>query len=70
MEEKIYISQFDVKNDGKIFIRKTTDIVKNGEVIATSYWRCVLEPNDPSASNVLNEPFYYDLAQTAWSQLS
>lgn len=69
MEERVYISQFDVQPDGKINVRKTTEILKNGEVIASTYWRCVLDPGDPRAQEVLNEPFYYNLAQAAWASL-
>jgi len=30
----------------------------DGVVIATSYWRTVLTPNDPTALTVLDEPYY------------
>lgn len=70
LEEKVYISQFDVRPDGRINLRKTTEIFKDGESISSTYWRCVLEPNDPNAADVLNEPFYYNLAQLAWNSLS
>lgn len=69
MEERIFISQFDVQPDGKIMVRKTTEIVKEGAVIATTYWRCVLNPWDENAEEVLNEPFYLNLAETAWSSI-
>ena len=66
--EEIYISQFNVERNGSIGVRKTTDVVKDGEVIATSYWRTVLVPNDPEASTVLNEQYYLDIATYAWTQ--
>ena len=66
--EDIYISQFNVERTGSIGVRKTTDVVKDGEVIATSYWRTVLVPNDPEASTVLNEQYYLDIATYAWTQ--
>ena len=66
--EDIYISQFNVQRDGSIGVRKTTDVVKDGEVIATSYWRTVLVPNDPEAATVLNEQYYLDIATYAWTQ--
>ena len=66
--EDIYISQFNVERNGSIGVRKTTDVVKYGEVIATSYWRTVLAPNDPEAATVLNEQYYLDIATYAWTQ--
>jgi hypothetical protein len=53
IEEVIYISAFNVKLDGTIEVRKTTDVTKDGAVIASSYWRTVLQVNDPSADEVL-----------------
>ena len=66
--EDIYISEFNVQRTGSIGVRKTTDVVKDGEIIATSYWRTVLVPNDPEASTVLNEQYYLDIATYAWTQ--
>ena len=66
--EEIYISEFNVQRTGSIGVRKTTDVVKDGEVIASSYWRTVLAPNDPEAATVLNEPYYLDIATYAWTQ--
>jgi hypothetical protein len=66
--EDIYISEFNVQRTGSIGVRKTTDVVKDGAVIATSYWRTVLAPNDPEAAVVLNEPYYLDIATYAWTQ--
>jgi hypothetical protein len=65
--ENVYISQFDIQPTGYISVRKNTDVLKDGVVISTTYWRCVLSPNDPQASIVLNEPYYASLAQTAWT---
>jgi hypothetical protein len=53
IEEVIYISGFNVKLDGTIEVRKTTDVTKDGAVIASSYWRVVLAVNDPAADEVL-----------------
>jgi hypothetical protein len=70
IEEIIYISGFNVKLDGTIEIRKTTDITKDGVVIATSYWRGVLQVNDPSADEVLGVDGYYrTLAEDAWAAI-
>jgi hypothetical protein len=68
--EQIYISQFDVRADGQILVRKTTEVLRDDTVIATTYWRCVLRPNDPDAQAVLGaEPFFLDQAQHAWANL-
>ena len=68
IEEVIYISDFNVKLDGTIGVRKTTDVTKDGAVIASSYWRTVLAVNDPSADEVLGVGTYYrQLANDAWA---
>jgi hypothetical protein len=59
IEEVIYISAFNIKPDGTIEVRKTTDVTKDGAVIASSYWRTVLQVNDPSADEVLGVDGYY-----------
>jgi hypothetical protein len=66
-EEKTYISQFHVYPSGCIGVRKNTDVLKDGVVVVSKYWRCVLPPNDPQASAVLDEPYYASLAQAAWT---
>lgn len=68
IEEKTFISSFDVLPNKCINVRKTNQIIKDGKVIAETYWRCALEPNDPSAQSVLNEPLYLDLANYIWSK--
>ena len=70
LEETIYISQFNIMPNGTIGVQKTTDITKDGVVISSSYWRCVLVPNDPQATTVLDEQYYLDIANYAWSQIS
>jgi hypothetical protein len=66
-EEVTYISSFDIQPNGCIGVRKSTDVLKDGVVISTTYWRTVLVPNDPQAATVLNEQYYADLAQAAWT---
>ena len=67
IEEVIYISAFNVKADGTIEVRKTTDVTKDGAVIASSFWRTVLQPHDPAADEVLGQGYYRDLATSAWA---
>ena len=70
IEEVIYISEFNVSLDGTIAVRKTTDVTKDGAVIASSYWRCVLQVNDPAADEVLGtEGYYRTLAADAWAMI-
>ena len=70
IEEVIYISAFNVKADGTIEVRKTTDVTKDGAVIASSYWRTVLQVNDPAADEVLGVDGYYrQLASDAWAMV-
>jgi hypothetical protein len=68
--EITYISLFNVESNGCIGVRKTTDVLKDDVVISSTYWRCVLIPNDPTASTVLNEAYYLNIATYAWSQTS
>ena len=70
IEEVIYISAFNVKLNGTIEVRKTTDVTKDGAVIASSYWRTVLQVNDPAADEVLGVDGYYrTLASDAWAMI-
>jgi hypothetical protein len=70
IEEITYISAFNVKLDGTIEVRKTTDVTKDGAVIASSYWRTVLQVNDPAADEVLGVDGYYrTLASDAWAMV-
>ena len=68
--EVVYISQFDIQPNGCIGVRKTTDVLKDGVVISSTYWRTTLVPNDPQAATVLDEAYYADIATYAWSQPS
>jgi hypothetical protein len=65
--EVTYISQFDIQPNGRIGVRKTTDVLKDGVVISSTYWRCVLSPSETIDTEVLNDPYYANLAQTAWT---
>jgi len=66
--EVVYISEFNIQPNGCIGIRKSTDVLKDNVVISTTYWRCVLIPNDPQASTVLDQQYFADIAAYAWSQ--
>jgi hypothetical protein len=70
LEEKTYISQFNCFPDGSIGVQKTTQILKDGVVLSESYWRTTLNINDPTASTVLDETYYLNIATYAWSQPS
>ena len=69
-EERVFISEFNIQRNGCINVRKTTEVLKDGAVISQTYWRCVLVPNDPQAATVLDEPYYLNIANYAWSQPS
>ncbi len=66
-EEKVYISEFNIQPDGSINVRKTTEILKDGVSISKTYWRCVLAPSETIDTEVLNESYYANLAQAAWT---
>ena len=71
IEEITYISAGSTSRaDGTIEVRKTTDVTKDGAVIASSYWRTVLQVNDPAADEVLGaEGYYRQLAADAWAMV-
>ena len=48
-EEKVYVSEFNIQPTGCIGVRKTTEILKDGLVVSSTYWRCVLVPNPQRA---------------------
>lgn len=69
-EERVRISEFNVFSNGTIGVRKTTDVLKDEEVISSTHWRCVLDVNDSRTSEVLgDDPYYFNLAQQAWTSL-
>jgi hypothetical protein len=68
--ETTHISEFNIQPNGCIGVRKTTDVLKDGVVISSTYWRTTLVPNDPTASTVLDEAYYANIATYAWSQPS
>jgi len=70
LSEVTYISQFNITPTGVIEVRKTTDVLRDGIVISSTYWRTTLVPNDPQASTVLDEAYYANIATYAWSQPS
>jgi hypothetical protein len=70
LSETTYISEFNIQPNGCIDVRKTTDVLRDDVVISSTYWRCVLIPNDPTASTVLNEAYYLNIATYAWGQTS
>jgi len=69
-EERVFISEFNVQSNGSIGVRKTTEVLKDGEVISQKYWRTVLAVNDPQANEVLGaEPWYLGIANNAWATM-
>ena len=65
--ENTYISQFDIQPNGCINVRKTTEVLKDGVSISSTYWRTVLTPSATVDTEVLNEPYYANLASVAWT---
>ena len=68
--EKQIISEFNVRPDNSINIRKSTQVFKDSVMISETYWRCVLKPNDPNAFKVLGDyDDYFNLAIEAWKDI-
>ena len=65
--ENIYISYFNIYENGTINVKKTTEIVKDKVVIASSVESFLLEKNDERADEILGvDTKYRQLAQKAW----
>ncbi len=68
--ERVFISEFNVLPSRSINVRKTTEVLRDAEVISQTFWRCVLAPHDPQTQAVLgDEPYYYNLALDAWKDV-
>lgn len=68
LTEHIYIQNFDIHSDKTIYVRKVTDVLRNGVVIASGAWSTILQVNDPETQAVLgDEPYYLNIAQQAWA---
>ena len=68
--EKIIISEFNVRTDNSINIRKSTQVFKDSVMISETYWRTVLMPNDPNTFKVLGDyDGYFNLAIEAWKDI-
>lgn len=70
LTERIIVSEFNVRQDNSINIRKSTQILKDSVVISENYWRTVLIPNDPKLYEVLKGyDDYINLAIEAWKDI-
>ena len=70
LTERIIISEFNVRQDNSINIRKSTQILKDSVVVSETYWRTVLMPNDYKLFEVLKGyDDYVNLAIEAWKNI-
>jgi hypothetical protein len=70
LTERIIVSEFNVRQDNSINIRKSTQILKDSVVISETYWRTVLMPNDLKLFEVLKGyDDYINLAIEAWKNI-
>ncbi|NDG33085.1 hypothetical protein EB118_23840 [bacterium] len=70
LSERVIISEFNVRPDNSINIRKSTQILKDSVVVSETYWRTVLMPNDNKLFEVLNGyDDYINLAIEAWKDI-
>lgn len=69
--EKEIISEFNIRENNSINVRKSMQVWKDTVMISETYWRCVLRPNDPNAFKVLEDyDDYFNLAIEAWKDIS
>jgi hypothetical protein len=68
--EKEIISEFNIRENNSINVRKSMQVWKDTVMISEKYWRCVLMPNDPKLFEILKG---YDelinLAIEAWKDI-
>jgi hypothetical protein len=68
--EKEIISEFNIRENNSINVRKSNQVWKDTVMISETYWRCVLKPNDPNAFKVLGDyEDYFNLAIEAWKDI-
>lgn len=68
--EKEIISEFNIRENNSINVRKSTQVWKDSVMISETYWRCVLLPNDPNTFKVLGDyDDYFNLAIEAWKDI-
>jgi hypothetical protein len=68
--EKEIISEFNIRKNNSINVRKSMQVWKDTVMISETYWRCVLKPNDINAFNVLKDyEEYFNLAIEAWKDI-
>jgi hypothetical protein len=68
--EKEIISEFNIRENNSINVRKSIQVWKDTVMISEKYWRCVLSPNDPNTFKVLGDyEEYLNLAIEAWKDI-
>jgi hypothetical protein len=68
--EKEIISEFNIRENNFINVRKSMQVWKDSVMISETYWRCVLSPNDPNTFKVLGDyDDYFNLAIEAWKDI-
>ena len=68
--EKEIISEFNIRENNSINVRKSMQVWKDTVMISETYWRCVLQPNDRNTFKVLGDyDDYFNLAIEAWKDI-
>jgi len=68
--EKEIISEFNIRENNSINVRKSIQVWKDTVMISEKYWRCVLMPNDYKLFEVLKGyDDYINLAIEAWKDI-
>ena len=68
--EKEIISEFNIRENNSINVRKSMQFWKDTVMISETYWRTILQPNDPNAFKVLGDyEDYFNLAIEAWKDI-
>jgi hypothetical protein len=69
--EKEIISEFNIRENNSINVRKSNQVWKDTVMISETYWRCVLMPNDYKLFEVLKGyDDYINLAIEAWKNIT
>lgn len=68
MQERSYISYFNIENNGCVSIRRTIETLDDlGQVQSYKYWRIVLTPGEHDPKEYIDDPQLLQQVQDLWT---
>lgn len=69
MQERSYISYFNIEFNGCVSIRRTIESLdESGDLISSRYWRIVLEPGEHKLEDYIDDSELLQQAQSIWTE--